>query len=566
MRAALLVLLALAGCAGPGPSLEGRTTVLFFIGTQCPASNRYNARMIDLARDFPGVELRGVNSNRNETEAEVAAHARRAGFPFRVEKDQGHALADRFHVETTPTACLIDVRGELRYRGRIDDDLDETRVISRDLRDAIEAVLADRPVGRPETPTSGCRIKRAAAGPARGEVTYARHAASILNRACLRCHRRGQIGPFSLEGYEDASAWAPEIKKYVASRRMPPWKPVSRDVAYANERRLSDEEIRVLSDWADGGAPPGDLRQAPPAPNFPDGWALGPPDLILEPPADYEVEARGADVYRAFVLPTGLSEDRYVTAAEFKPGTPAVVHHIMTYIDASGTGRRKDEADPGIGFDSQGTGPGFFPAGDLGGWGPGMQVRALPPGVGRLLPKGADLVMEVHYHKSGRVERDRTRVGLYFAKGPVTKKVRSNVVLDMTFEIPAGAARHPVTSVWGVPEDLHAHAVIPHMHLLGREIDVTARFKDGTRKTLVRIDDWDFNWQESYFFEEPVALPRGTLVVVTSWFDNRAENPRNPNHPPRPVRFGVNTTDEMSVAYVAFTRDIEDLTKPKKDE
>jgi mono/diheme cytochrome c family protein len=551
MRCLVGVLLAVAAGCGAAPApFEGRLSALFFVSVECPASNREDARRGALAREFPAVSFFAVYSNDHEGSAEVADHARRSEFPGQVLKDDGQVLADRFEVETTPTVCLIDASGRLRYKGRIDE-----------LPAALEAVQAGREVAVASTPASGCRLKRAPKAAAAGEVTYAKDVAPILNRHCVSCHRPGQVGPMSLAGYRQARAWAPEIKEYVSGRRMPPWKPVSREVAYLSERGLSGAEIATLGRWADLGAPEGDPRELPPTPAFPADWELGPPDAVLEPPAEFEVEASGPDEYRAFVIPTSFGEDRWVSAVEFRPGNPRIVHHIMTYIDMAGFGRRRDAENPDLGFESRGTGPGFFPAGDLGGHGPGTQPCVLPPGTARLLPQGADIVMEVHYHKSGRKEKDRTRIGLHFAKEPVKKKVRSSVVLDMKFEIPAGAERHTVTTVWAVPEDLHAIAVIPHMHLIGREIDVSAYAKDGTKRTLVRIDDWDFNWQEAYFFREPFALPRGTRVVVTSWFDNSAANPRNPNRPPVPVRFGLNTTDEMSVAYIAFTRDAEDLTR-----
>jgi hypothetical protein len=549
MRLAGLALVALgAGCARP-PQAPPRVAAWLFLSTECPASNRAHGEIDRVARAFPQVEFRAVYPNLHETDPEVAGHAAQAGFPFPAVRDPDGRWTGRFKVAVTPTACLLDFRDELRYRGRLED-----------LGEAIEAVLAGNPVARPETEAAGCRVKRARPAAA-GEVTYARDAAPILNRRCLSCHRPGQIGPVSLEGYERASAWAPEIKRYVKSRRMPPWKPVSRDVAYAHDRRLPEVEIETLSRWADAGAPLGDPKDLPAPPVFPQGWALGEPDLVLEPPEAFDVAASGEDEYRGFVLPTGLQEDRYVTAVEFHPGNPRVVHHIMTYIDVSGVCRKRDAQDPVPGFNSKGTGPGFFPAGDLGGWGPGTQPRGLPPGYGWLLPKGADIVMEVHYHKTGRPERDRTRIGLHLAKVPPARRVRSAIALNMTFAIPPGAERHRVTSQWTAPQDVQALAVIPHMHLLGREIDVTARFPDGSARTLVKIDDWDFTWQEAYYFREPLALPRGTRVTVTSWFDNRAENPRNPNRPPREVRFGINTTDEMSVAYLAYARDREEGEK-----
>lgn len=557
MRWAWLILL--AGCGAPMiPGTQGRTTVVLFISTQCPISNAYNARMADLAREFPQVAFIGVNPNLHETEAEVAEHARRAGFPFRVLRDV--ALADRMNVHITPTAVLLDASGAERYRGRIDDHKDETLVRRRHLRIAIEEVLAGKTVSVAETEAVGCRVKRPVPE-GRGDVTYAKHVAPILNRHCVSCHRAGNIGPFPMETYEQARAWALEIRNYTVSRRMPPWKPLKADVAYADAPRITDEEIGLIARWAERGAPRGNAADEAPRAKFGDEWALGKPDLVLEPEADYELGGRGADEYRSFVLQPNFTEDRYLSAVEFKPGNPKVVHHVFVYLDKTGIALKRDREDPGPGFSSKGTGPGFMPVGDLGGWGPGMLPRALPKGVAYLVPKGAVVVMEVHYHKSGRVERDRTKIGLTFAREPVLKRLRSAVVLNMSFEIPPGAERHEVRAKWKAPFDIHLQAITPHMHMLGREILVDAKFPDGTVKRLVHIDDWDFNWQQHYWLKSPLAIPKGTVLKLQAWFDNSEKNPNNPNRPPRAVRFGEDTTDEMAVAYLMYTRDDENPEK-----
>ena len=234
------------------------------------------------------------------------------------------------------------------------------------------------------------------------------------------------------------------------------------------------------------------------------------------------------------------------------------MHHVMTYIDARGDSLKRAGKDGRPGYSSRGTGPGFQPLGDLSGWGPGARPEPLDKDLGYYLPRGAKIVMEVHYHKNGRVEKDRTRMGLHFANAPIKKRLRSHVVLDFMFQIPPGAKHHRVGASWTVKEDIHAISVAPHMHLLGREMTVSARRPDEAPLTLLRLEDWDFNWQQAYVFAKPVALPAGTRVEVEGWFDNSAENPNNPRKEPVAVHFGEQTTDEMCVAYFSYTRDADD--------
>src|SRR5687767_4494690 len=233
---------------------------------------------------------------------------------------------------------------------------------------------------------------------AKAAPTYSKDVAPILYKNCLPCHRKDEVAPFTLESFQDAAPKAALLKAVTAKRSMPPWKAESHG-EFQDERRLSDEQIRLIAAWADSGAPEGDRRQLPPMPTFPKGWQLGEPDLVVEMPESYDVPADGKDEYRCFVIPTSFDSDRYVSALEFQPGNRRVVHHIIAYLDQNGKARQLDSADSGPGYENPtaGSGPGFFPAGFMSGWAPGNDARLLPDGVGNLLPKGADIVLEVHY-------------------------------------------------------------------------------------------------------------------------------------------------------------------------
>jgi hypothetical protein len=361
--------------------------------------------------------------------------------------------------------------------------------------------------------------------------------------------------------YDQAAAWAPDIKRVTAARMMPPWKAAHGFGDLAGERRMPDHEIATIARWVDAGAPEGNRRHMPPPRTFPQGWGLGEPDMVLEPEETYRLEAEGKDVYRNFVLPVVFKEERWVTATEVAAQNRGVVHHVIAYIDPEGKSPALDAADSGPGFSSTGAGAGFFPALWLGGWAPGNKPYFTPSGTAVRIPAGSRIVLQVHYHKSGKPETDRTRIGLHFAKGPVDKRMRIFPILNLGMEVPPGAERHEVTATLRLPMNVHTYSVTPHMHLLGREMKVTATLPDGTVKPLIWIPDWNFNWQETYPFREPIPLPRGTKISLTAYYDNSEKNPNNPNRPPKSVRWGEETTDEMCIAFLTYTVDGEHLTR-----
>jgi mono/diheme cytochrome c family protein len=392
--------------------------------------------------------------------------------------------------------------------------------------------------------------------------TFAKDIAPILFANCATCHRPGEVAPFSLLSYDDAKKRARLIADVTEQRLMPPWHADEGKEKFRDAHVLSTEQIAALRKWAEAGAPQGNPKDTPPVPKFAEGWQRGEPDFIADPGEDYTLEAEGRDVYRCFVVKTNFPEDRYVSAIEVRPGNRKVVHHLIAYLDTSGRARQLDDKDPGPGYLSFG-GPGFTPNGALGGWAPGNQSHPTPAGVGWLLPKGADIILQVHYNKSGKVETDRTRMGLHFVDGPVDKRVRWLTVVNPIFRLPAGEANHVVRAVQVMPVDGTVYAVMPHMHLLGKTADVTATLPDGTRKKIVSVPRWDFNWQQTYAFKEPVQLPAGTRIDLVMRYDNSAANPRNPSDPPRAVTWGEQTTDEMCLAFLVYTPNDEFLTQGK---
>lgn len=389
--------------------------------------------------------------------------------------------------------------------------------------------------------------------------TFAADVAPILFSKCAGCHHAGETAPFSLITYSDAKAKAKTIVSAVKQKYMPPWQAISHG-EFANDRTLTPKQIETLEAWANAGAPAGDLKKAPLPPTFTPGWQMGKPDFIGQPVKPYELSAEGSDDYRCFVVPTNFPQNRYVTAVELRPGNRKIVHHVLVYLDTSGTARKKDGKDGNPGYQSFG-GPGFPPAGSLGGWAPGLQPQMLDAGSGFLLPKGADIVMQVHYHKDGKPESDLTRIGLRFATTPVDKEVRFEAVGEEVFGIPPGDAAFPVTASMKLPRAVTLLDIVPHMHLLGHDMNVVATLPDGSKKQLIQVENYDFNWQTQYKYKEPVRLPAGTVLSLVAHYDNSSANPRNPNNPPKRVTFGEQTTDEMCYAFFSYTFDAEHLAK-----
>jgi hypothetical protein len=554
-------------------SLAGnKATVVVFLSFECPVSRSCAAVLADLSGRYgERVSFVGVNGD-DEDPAEVERQARGLGIPFPVLKDVRHAAADALAAAVVPEAFVLDAGLVLRYRGRIDDSWSarlrrNPRPEHADLRDALDDVLAGRPVRTPATRAVGCPLVRESVAKASGPVTFYRDVLPVLQAHCQPCHRPGDVGPIPLLTYPQALRWAKDIKDLTGSRRMPPWKPAG-GVRLQNDRRLSEKEIAALAAWADGGGPEGDPHDAPPRRTFTEGWQLGEPDLVLTVPDEMKLGPNGDDVFRVFVLPAKLAEDRHVIAAEVRPGNRRVVHHALVFFDRSGRGRaleRKErerpreqaEADRGPGYPVA-MGAGFRPekvgdVGDLGAWAPGQRVRPLPEGAGYLLPRGEDVLLQIHYHRTGRAETDRTSVGLYFAKKPVRRAFQALVLSAPFLHIPAGESAFRVRGAIEVEQDCRLHALLPHLHALGKEVKVTLTPPGGRPRTLLEIKDWDWRWQETYFLEEPLALKAGTRLRVEAVYDNSAGNPANPSRPPRPVVFGEQADDEMCNVFLGLT-------------
>ncbi len=566
--------------------LENRKAIaIVFLSFECPVSNSYSQPLSEIADEFGkfGVTLWGLTTNEDDTIADVAKSARRFDLSFPVFKDERLRAADALSAIHTPEVFVLDGSFILRYRGRIDNMYSERlkkhkEVTEFNLRQTLAELVTGRPVSGEVTQAIGCRIYRPQKTPAKvGNVTYYRDVLPILQNRCQECHRPGEVGPFSLMTYKQAVNWAQDIKSYTQSGEMPPWK-VSGGVSFHNERKLSSKELKTLADWVDGGTPSGDIAHAPPPRKFTDGWRLGTPDLILSPTDDFLLGPGGKDVFRCFVMPTNLKEDQYVAAVELRPGNPQVVHHLLLFIDTAGRGRALEKSgqeyekknptvdphtgqvskyDRGPGY-TRTMGLGFLPRAGLLGWAPGIQPRFMPEGVGFLLPKNSDIVMQVHYHRNGRAEKDRTQVGLYFAKKKIEHPFQGGAVtggdgvgpLRFLFAIPPGAENFKLDGDAYALQDFTLLTVTPHMHLLGKDIKLTMTPPGGKEQLILDVKKWDYNWQEMYYLKEPIQVKSGTRFHIDAHFDNSEKNPLNPSSPPIRVTIGEQTTNEMCFMFL----------------
>ena len=605
----LLAALALAGCAfagrddsgdklglkieptfvdGSGKSTDAaglfgkRATVVIFTSFDCPNSNNYTPTLIDFAKRYADKGVKFIAVAENEMTAdELKTKVADFKIPYPVFVDPKQATADAFKAKITPEVFVLDHNHVMRYRGRIDNMFSERlkrnpKVTDHDLENAIDDLLAGKPVRRPVTTAVGCPLGiRDAVVKTPTRLTYYKDIAPILQTNCQVCHRPGEVGPFSLMTYKQAVTWAEDIKNYSASRKMPPWKPTSTSFAFHNDRRMAEEDIEKLAAWVDGGVPEGNPKDAPKRIAYSGGWMLGKPDLVLTVKEDFHLGASGPDEFRCYVLPTNLSEDKYIVGFEVQPGNPRIVHHTLNFWDLSGkarqleaTARKKkspEDRDRGPGYSSA-MGVGFLPGkspradvpviGNFGGWVPGQVPRFLPEGTGYLLPKGADVLLQMHYHRNGKPESDRSQLGLYFAKKPVKHPYQTITIYPRNaffLNIPAGDANHKVSGTVYLQNDCTMYSVMPHMHLIGRAVKISMTPPGGQKTTLVEIADWDYNWQETYWLKEPLNLKAGTRLDIEAIFDNSAKNPNNPNNPPRLVVFGQQTTNEMLFGFCGVT-------------
>lgn len=546
-----------------------KAVALIFTGTSCPVSEVYTPRLVELAKEYEpkGVVFLAINANAHETADDVAKHAKEHGITFPVLKDTKNLVADLALAEKTPEVVLVDGRGVIRYRGAIDDQYvvgkRKPKAEKSYLVDAIDAILAGKPVAVAATEVAGCPIERVEAqvarpnvkrvrppqaavaaaraeiekkdGPAEvGKVTFAEDVAPILQAKCQACHRPGQSGPFSLLTFDDARGKAASIADVVDDRRMPPWHADPRHGQFANDRSLSAKQRATLLAWVEQGTPLGDPAKLPPPVKFAEGWTIGTPDLVIETPRDYTVPAQGVIDYVFVRVPTNFKEDRWVQAAEAVPGDRSVVHHIIAYLVTKDSRRPTEN--------------------HLCGYAPGDMPSIYPSGIAKKIPAGANILFQIHYTPNGKARTDRSKIGLIFAKAPVEHEARTLPIINeefthKEFPIPAGDPNFEIKASFPIRRDTYLMAFMPHMHLRGKDFRYTIIPKDGPPEVVLSVPAYDFGWQSYYYLDKPRLLKAGTRIDCVAHYDNSKDNPANPD-PTKDVSWGDQTFEEMMIGYI----------------
>ncbi|WP_233215201.1 thioredoxin family protein [Rhodopirellula bahusiensis] len=532
----------LDNCYGKPVSLddfsESNAIAIVFLGTECPLAKLYGPRLTQIQQQYSdrGIQIVGINSNKQDSLTELAAYVHRHEFGFPMLKDPGNRIADTMGAQRTPEVFLLDQDRVVRYHGRIDDQYgvgySKERDAKPELTLAIDALLGGKAIDKPETEAVGCHIGRVKEVPPTGSVTFTKDIAPIFNTKCVNCHRDGEIAPFTLTSYDDVLGWEDTILEVIAENRMPPWYADPDHGTFANDARLTSHQRELISTWVDNGMPEGDPKDLPEPPKFVDGWQIDQPDQVVRMrDKPFSVPAEGVLDYQRFVIDPQWSEDKYIVASEARPDKRGVVHHILVYVIPPGQQRRDLRQA-------------------IAGYAPGSPPLELTDGIAVEVKAGSKLLFEMHYTPNGTTTEDLSYVGFRFTnKQNVRKRLQGRLAIDQRFEIPAGVANHTVKATYVVRQEENLISMSPHMHLRGKSFRYDIRFPDGRKDTLLNVPNYDFNWQLKYILDEPMRLPKGTRVECTAVFDNSKYNLANPD-PSKPVRWGDQSFEEMMIGFM----------------
>lgn len=565
------VLASLVCATGSVASESNKLKLTVFFATDCPIAGR-TARTLAAQRTTLGksnVSIAIVFPNAYErkdiTDKWMKEHGL-DGIGYTLSSD----IAVHYKIRTTPTTLLM--RGtSVLYTGKLSErDNPEKPGILYPIR-ALSA-LANGKSYQKATPVTGCpiRLQSNVALPTKDliettepiPVSWNGRVKHIVEKTCVPCHTGTGVGPVKLISYSDVFGMATKISALVSNRTMPPWQ--AEDIGkFHDDPSLSLNDIQTLELWFKRSLPIG--GKSPSKVQIPTqssgSWDLGEPSSEIKMPTPYVTPSSGKDHYRCFVFKNITDRDRWMNGIAFQPGATQSVHHVSAFIDTSGAARKMDDADPGAGYTNPtpGNGPGFKDYYVIGGWTPGHKPRKLPPGSGIPIPKGADLVVEVHYHLTGKEEIDSTTTGLYFTDDPVDKRYRVGDVGTYNIAIKANDPKGKADASAVINSNVSIHSITPHLHLLGRTMKVTAELPNGELITIINIRRWDFRWQPSYRFLKPLQLPRGTRIDVIATYDNTSANLDNPHTPPRDIIWGEGTDEEMCSVFFGYTDDDEHL-------
>jgi hypothetical protein len=535
---------------------DAKAIVLITQGNGCPISRNLAPRVRELKAKYApqGVEFLMLNSNLQDRREDVIEESKEFNFGVPVLMDVNQLVGEQLGVTRTGEFFVIDPKTwKVVYRGPLDDRLDygtQKAVATHTwAADAIEAQLAGRQAMAANKQSPGCLIDfpQRAQKAQHAKISYAKDIAPILEAKCVGCHQKGSIGPFAMTSYEMVKGFSPMIRETIRTDRMPPWNVDPHVGKFQDDKSLTKDEIKTLVHWIEAGAPRGAgpdplalaKREAP-------EWPLGKPDLILDIPS-YTIPASGVVDYQRPAVANPLTEGKWIKASTYKVSQRQAVHHFLS-------GYMKDMPKGQANESRWGA--------SVGGYAVGAESTLWPKNVGTYLPPGGAIGFQAHYTPFGKEVTDTSKIGLYFYKDNEKPDLmmRGAVVVDNTIVIPAGEARHKETAYVEFPKEALLYSAFPHAHYRGYASDLWLELPDGTKKMLLAMPRYDFNWQREYTFAEPIKIPAGSRVIANYWYDNSKRNPANPD-PTKTIVWGDQSWEEMFYTALRFRWTDETATK-----
>lgn len=510
--------------------------VIFIQGNGCPLVRKRVPELNRLSAEYhrQGVLFCMLNANPQDGREDILEEAKLFEIKMPVLKDEAQMVAKSLGVERTAEVYLLNRRKKIVYRGAIDDRLgyqsEKPKAEKHFLKDALENFVVGKEIQPAVTEAPGCKVTYSVE---EEELTYTKDIAPILANKCVSCHTKGGLGPFSMSNFKKVSGWSDMIAEVVMTKQMPPWHADPEVGEFSNDCGLSPEESFKIVSWVANGGPRGEgddplegLKLELPE------WHLGEPDQVIDLPAQ-KIPAEGVLDYRYVTIDNPFDDDVWLTACEVRPGNTRVLHHVI--VTSHPVGKRREQQW-------------------ITGYAPGTQGQHYPEGSAVHLKKGHQLRFQLHYTVSGRSEEDRTRLGFHFSRKPTAKIFRTAVVMQRKFEIPAGDAEYPQEKALPIRKNVTLYAINPHMHFRGKFMNFEAQYPDGRKQMLLSVPNYDFNWQRTYLFKDPIKLPAGTQVNIRNAWDNSKNNPHNPD-PGKAVGWGEQSFDEMFFATLGFIED-----------
>ena len=545
---------------------DHKAIVIFIQGNGCPIVRNGVPSLKEIRDEYEnqGVVFFMLNPQMQDNRVSIAREAEEFGYDFPILIDEAQLVAESLGVDRTSETFVIDPKTlTVVYRGPIDDRLgyESQKAVAQNfyLKDALDAVLSGQAVADDVSDAPGCLI----GFPSRdrhqkNQVSYSKDIVPILKDNCIACHHQGGIGPWSMSSHAMVQGWSKMMREVVMVRRMPPGqidphvgKPIQ-DMA-----GLTADEKQMLVHWIDAGAVMDGDEDPLAALTFDNPmYALGEPDMIFKVPAQ-SIPATGVIDYRYIPVELNLDKDIWVRAVEFIPGDRQVLHHVIAYLsspaDKTVSGRQNGSAR----------------AASIGGFAPGRQPDVFRDNSGRLVKKGSNLLLQMHYTTSGKATVDETEIGLFIYDQPPAYIMAGGVAGQRRFLIPANVKEHKLEGEQLIKRDAYLYSMTPHMHFRGKYMNYTAVYPDGSSEMLLSVPKYEFNWQFSYQLKDPLFLPAGTRLVAKGAMDNSDRNPFNPD-PSKPVHFGLQTKHEMffgftTLRYVGDTPESLLTTRPVSD-